>query len=268
MTIPLSRPDLGAPERAYVQEVLGSGRLALGPYAKQFEEHMAARCGTAHAVAVSSGTAALHLMLRALGVGPGHVVLTTPFSFVASANVALYVGATPRFVDIDPATYLLDPDRVAQALTPDVRALLPVDVFGRPADWPALTALAAAHDLLLIDDACEALGATVDGVPIGRWGHGAAFGFYPNKQITLGEGGCITTDDAALAAHCRSLRNQGRATDQRMEHVELGYNYRLSELSAAVGCGQLERLDDLLARRMEVAHRYEMLLADLHDDLI
>lgn len=250
-----------------MSDVLASTRLAQGPWRARFEARMAERCGTAHAVATSSGTAALHCILAALDIGPGDEVITTPFSFVASANVILYVGATPRFVDIDPTTYNLDPARVEAALSPATRALLAVDVFGTPADWPALTRLADRHDLLLIDDACEALGAHVDDRPIGSWGAAAAFGFYPNKQITTGEGGCITTDDDALARRCRSLRNQGRAHDGVMRHPRLGFNYRMGEMAAALGCAQLERLDDLLARRAAVARRYHDALAPLADDL-
>lgn len=265
--LPLARPDLSALEEEYVSEVMRSGRLALGPKLDAFEEKMAARCGTAHAVAVSSGTAALHLIVRALGLGAGDEVITTPYSFVASSNALLFEDARPRFVDLAPQRYNLDPARVEDALTPQTRAVLAVDVFGRPADWPALTALAEEHDLLLIDDACEALGASVGGRAVGSWGAAAAFGFYPNKQITTGEGGCLTTDDADLAARCRSMANQGRAERARMEHVRLGYNYRLSELQAALGCAQLERLDELLADRARVAGYYQEALADLQDDL-
>lgn len=266
-SIPLAKPALSSLERQYVSEVLHSPQLAMGPRLKAFETQMAAHCGTAHAVAVSSGTAALHLIVRALGLKAGDEVITTPFSFVASSNALLYEGARPRFIDIDPETYNLDPARVEDALTPDVQALLVVDVFGYPADWPALTRLAEEHDLLLIDDACEALGAQIGGRPIGSWGRAAAFGFYPNKQITTGEGGCITTDDETLAVRCRSLRNQGRTTDERMEHVRLGYNYRMSELAAALGCAQLERLPELLGERTAVAAQYRKALDGLQADL-
>lgn len=265
--IPLAQPALSDRERTYVQAVMESSRLAQGPWRDRFETLMADRCDTAYAVATNSGTAALHLILDALGIGPGDEVITTPFSFVASANVMLYVGATPRFVDIDSATYNLDPDRVEAAITPSTRAILAVDVFGHPADWPALSRIAEAHDLLLIDDACEALGAQVNDRPIGRWGSAAGFGFYPNKQITTGEGGCITTDDPALARCCRQRRNQGRADDGAMRHTSLGYNYRMGELAAALGCAQLERLPDLLRRRAAVAHRYHEALASLAEDL-
>ena len=266
--IPLSRPDLSDREREAVADVLSSSRLAMGPEMDAFEAAMAEQCGTEHAVAVSSGTAGLHCITSGLGIGEGDEVLTTPYSFVASSNACLFENATPRFVDIRPDTYNIDVDRLEAAITSRTRAILAVDVFGQPADWPALTRLAEQHDLAVIDDACEALGASVDGRPIGSWGDAASFGFYPNKQITTGEGGCITTNDADLAARCRSLRNQGRADDGRMEHVRLGYNYRLDELSAALGRVQVERLDELLAARRDVADRYHDALAPLSDDLV
>lgn len=265
--IPLSRPDLTDAEREAVAAVLRSPRLAFGPELTAFEARMAERCGTAHAVAVSSGTAALHCIVRGLGIGAGDEVITTPYSFVASSNAILFEDATPRFVDIDPQTYNLDVRRVAASITDRTRAILAVDVFGCPADWPALAALADAHDLFLIADACEALGARVGDRPVGSWGHAASFGFYPNKQITTGEGGCITTDDGDLARVCRSLRNQGRADDGQMRHVRLGYNYRLDEMSAALGRVQVERLDAILDRRATVAALYTDALAPLREHL-
>ena len=265
--IPLARPSITDQEQSRVRDVLQSDRLSRGPYLDRFETRMAEQCGTDHAVAVSSGTAALHCIVSALDLAPGAEVITTPFSFVASTNVLLYEDLQPRFVDIDPTTYNLDVEGVEQALTPQTQAILAVDVFGHPADWPALRTLADAHDLYLIDDACEALGAAVGDRPVGSWGDAAAFGFYPNKQITTGEGGCITTDDAALADACRSLRNQGRADSGYMRHERLGYNYRLDELSAALGCAQLDRLDTLLDRRRQIADAYRELLAPLADDL-
>lgn len=267
--IPLARPSITTEEQERVQKVLQSDRLSRGPYLERFEAKMAEQCGTAHAVAVSSGTAALHCIVAALDLPPGAEVITTPFSFVASTNVLLYENLEPRFVDVDPTTYNLDVDRVAQAITPQTEAILAVDVFGHPADWPTLRALADEHDLHLIDDACEALGAEIGNRPIGAWGDAAAFGFYPNKQITTGEGGCITTDNAALAEACRSLRNQGRSRQpsDRMQHDRLGYNYRLDELSAALGCAQLDRLDSLLTRRQQVADAYRTALAPLSNDL-
>lgn len=265
--IPLARPWLPARAKEQVHEVLESPRLSRGPYLEQFEEKMSDRCGTRHAVAVSSGTAALHCIVAALNLPSGAHVLTTPFSFVASTNVLLYEDLEPRFVDIEPSTYNIDVDRIEESITPNTEAILAVDVFGTPADWPALSDLSDAYDLHLIDDACEALGAHVGEHPIGRWGTGAAFGFYPNKQITTGEGGCITTDDADLARICRSLRNQGRSDDGRMRHSRLGYNYRLDEMSAALGCAQLDRLDEILDRRRAVADVYRHALAPLEDDL-
>ena len=265
--LPLARPSLSEAETQQVQEVMASSRLSRGPYVEQFEAKMAERCGTRHAVAVSSGTAALHCIVAALDLPPGAEVITTPFSFVASTNVLLYEDLWPRFVDVDPTTYNIDVDSIEEALTPETEAVLAVDVFGNPADWPALTALADRHELALIDDSCEALGASINGRPIGSWGDAAAFGFYPNKQITTGEGGCITTDDAHLARVCRSVRNQGRTDDGRMRHTRLGFNYRLDELSAALGCAQLDRLDALLDRRETVAGHYHEALAPLTDAL-
>jgi len=267
-TIPLARPSVTEHEREHVQAVLQSEQLSRGPYLEAFEDAVAQRCGTEHAVAVSSGTGALHCIVSALDLPDGAEVITTPFSFVASSNVLLYEDLRPRYVDIDPSTYNLDPGRVEDALTPETEAILAVDVFGVPADWPALTTLAEEHDLRLIDDACEAIGASVQDTPIGEWGDAASFGFYPNKQITTGEGGCITTDDATLAQRCRSLRNQGRADGGRVRHDRLGYNYRLDEMSAALGVAQLDRLDTLLDRRAAVADRYREALAPLADDLV
>ena len=267
-TVPLARPTLSDKAQAYVEDVLASDQLSRGPYLDAFEERMAAACGTQHAVAVSSGTAALHCIVRALDVPEGAEVITTPFSFVATANVLLYEDLRPRFIDIDPTTYNMDVERTAAAITDATAAILAVDVFGRPADWPALTRLAEKHDLALIDDACEALGAEIDGRRIGGWGDAAAFGFYPNKQITTGEGGCLTTNDPVLARTCRSLRNHGRTGNGPMRHERLGYNYRLDEMSAALGCAQLDRLDSLLDRRRRIADRYTELLAPLHDDLV
>jgi perosamine synthetase len=267
LNIPLAEPSISDRAVDQICSVVRSSRLSRGPYLEQFEAKMAEQCGTRHAVAVSSGTAALHCIVAALGLSPGAEVITTPFSFVASTNVLLYEDLQPRFVDIDPTTFNIDVEQVEQAITPRTEAILAVDVFGVPANWPALTSLAEAHDLALIADACEALGASIGNRPIGAWGDAAAFGFYPNKQITTGEGGCITTDDPELARTCRSLRNQGRTADGRMRHARLGYNYRLGEMSAALGCAQLDRLDALLGRREAVADRYRDALAPLGDVL-
>lgn len=266
--IPLARPYITDEERAAVAAVLDSDVLARGPRIDQFEERMAAYCQTKHAIAVSSGTAALHLLVRSARWQPGDEVITTPFSFVASTNVLLYEGVQPRFVDIDPKTYNVNTTHVPAACSERTRGILAVDVFGYPAHWPWLTGFAEDNHLTLVADACESLGATVNERPCGSWGIGAAFGFYPNKQITTGEGGCITTNSDDVAAFCRSLRNQGRTLSPAMEHTELGYNYRMSELSAALGNAQLKRLPELLERRTQVANWYNLALRSLQPDLI
>jgi perosamine synthetase len=259
--IPLARPVLGAAEEAAVLEVLRSGQLSLGPRVAAFEEAFAARTGALHASAVSSGTAALHLGLRAVGVEPGDEVVTTPFSFVASANVILYEHARPVFADIDPVTLNLDPEAAAAAITPRTSALLPVHIFGYPADVPALEA----HGLPIVEDACEALGARhADGVAVGGRGHPAAFGFYANKQITTGEGGMLVMGSPEHKARVDSERNQGRAPDMGwLDHDRLGFNYRLTDLQCALGMVQLERLDKLLAGRARAASWYREALAGI-----
>jgi perosamine synthetase len=262
--VPLSRPDLGPLEEEYVVAALRSGVLGLGPYARNFEKEFAAFCDCEHAVSVSSGTAGLHLLVRAAGIGEGDEVITAPISFVASANVMLYERATPVFAEVDPDTFVLDPAAVEAAITPRTRGILPVHVFGYPCDMAALGAIAAKHDLTIIEDACEAVGSELGGKRIGSTGSPAVFAFYPNKQMTTGEGGMITTDDAALANHLRSLANQGRSdTGDWLEHDKLGFNYRMDELSAAVGLAQTERLEEILALRAAVARRYDELLAPL-----
>ena len=262
--VPLARPVLGAAEEAAVVEVLRSGQLSLGPRVPAFEEAFAARIGARHASAVSSGTAGLHLALRAVGVSDGDEVVTSPFSFVASANVVLYERATPVFADIDPRTLNLDPQAAASAITDRTTALLPVHIFGYPADVPALEA----HGLPIVEDACEALGAVhADGVAVGGRGHPAAFGFYANKQLTTGEGGMLTLGSDEHKVTIDSERNQGRAPDMGwLDHDRLGFNYRLSDLACAVGLAQLDRLDDMLAARARVAGWYREALAALADE--
>ncbi|HTU79056.1 MAG TPA: DegT/DnrJ/EryC1/StrS family aminotransferase [Solirubrobacteraceae bacterium] len=263
--IPLARPLLGAPEERAVLEVLRSGQLSLGPRLAEFERRFAARVGAPLACAVSSGTAGLHLALRALDVGEGDEVLTSPFSFVASANAPLYERARPVFADIDPRTLNLDPDAAAAAVGERTRALLPVHIFGYPADMPAFERLARRHGLAIVEDACEALGAVhADGVAVGARGHPAVFGFYANKQLTTGEGGMITLADPALKQRIDSERNQGRAPDMGwLDHDRLGFNYRLSDVACALGIAQLERLPAMLAARARVAQRYREALAGL-----
>jgi perosamine synthetase len=261
--VPLAQPVLGDAEEAAVLEVLRSGVLSLGPKVPEFEAAFAARIGSRHASAVSSGTAGLHLAIRAVGVEAGDEVVTSPFSFIASANVMLFEHARPVFADIDPVTLNLDPAAAAAAITPRTRALLPVHIFGYPADVPALEA----SGLPIVEDACEALGAHhADGIPVGGRGHPAAFGFYPNKQMTTGEGGMLTLGRADHKERIDSERNQGRAPDMGwLDHDRLGFNYRLTDLQAALGLAQLERLDDMLAARARVAASYREALAGIED---
>jgi dTDP-4-amino-4,6-dideoxygalactose transaminase len=263
--IPLARPVLGREEEQAVLEVLRSGQLSLGPRLSEFEQTFAARVGAPHASAVSSGTAGLHLALRAVGVGEGDEVVTSPFSFVASANAALYERARPVFADIDPLTLNLDPAAAEAAIGERTRALLPVHIFGYPAAMPAFERLAARHGLAIVEDACEALGAVhADGRAVGGRGHPAVFGFYANKQLTTGEGGMVTLADAALKQRIDSERNQGRAPDMGwLDHDRLGFNYRLSDIACALGIAQLVRLDRMLADRARVAALYREALAGI-----
>jgi dTDP-4-amino-4,6-dideoxygalactose transaminase len=259
--IPLARPVLGPEEEAAVLDVLRSGQLSLGPRVPAFEDAFARRLGAAHASAVSSGTAGLHLALRAVGVSDGDEVVTSPFSFVASANACVFERARPVFADIDPVTLNLDADAAAAAVTERTTAVLPVHIFGYPADLPAFERLG----LPIVEDACEALGAVhADGVAVGARGHPAVFGFYANKQLTTGEGGIVTVADAALKERIDSERNQGRAPDMGwLDHDRLGFNYRLSDIACAIGLAQLERLDGMLAGRARVAARYDEALAGI-----
>ncbi len=261
-TIPLSAPWIDERDEELVLEVLRSGWLSLGPTGPRFEEAFADAVGARYCAAVSSGTAGLHLCMRLAGVEPGDEVITSPYSFVASANCAIYEGATPVFADIDPLTYNLDPAAVEAAITERTKAIVTVDIFGYPCELDPLIALCERHGLKLVEDACEALGATYRGRPIGSHGHPAVFAFYPNKQITTGEGGAVTTASEEEHELLVSLRNQGRVeTSSWLQHGRFGYNYRLDDLSAALGIAQLERLDRILAARAEVAARYDELLA-------
>jgi perosamine synthetase len=257
--IPLAKPVIGEPEEQAVLEVLRSGHLSLGPRVPAFEQAFAERVGAAHASAVSSGTTGLHLALRAVGVQAGDEVVTSPFSFVATANVVLYEQATPVFADIDPVTLNIDPDAAAAAITDRTTALLPVHIFGYPADIAALER----HGLPIVEDAAEALGARyADGSKVGGRGHPAIFGFYANKQMTTGEGGMITLGSTAHKERIDSERNQGRAPDMGwLDHDRLGFNYRLSDIACALGSAQLDRLDDMLAARARVAGWYREALA-------
>lgn len=284
MTIPMSSPDLTEREVEAVLEVLRTPRLSMGPHLEAFEAAIARRVGARHAIAVSSGTSGLHLAVRAAGIGDGDLAITSPFSFVASANVLLYERAIPVFIDVDPQTGNLDPALVAAAASDltaggsaaarwlprrgagagALKALLSVDAFGQPADHEALTGTVRDHSLAHIEDSCEAFGSTYQGKPAGMLGDVGVFAFYPNKQMTTGEGGVIVTDRDDWADLMRALRNQGRAPgDTWLQHTHLGYNYRLDELSAALGAAQLERFDELLERRGRVAGWYEERIAEI-----
>ena len=264
MQIPLSAPAITAREIEAGVSVLKSPRLSLGPRMEEFERKAAKLTGTDHAIAVSSGTAGLHLCALALGLGPGAEVLTPSFTFIAAANVLRYVGATPVFVDIDPETLNMDPGAAERALTPRTRALMLVHTFGRPAAVDALLELARRHSLRVIEDACESIGATHRSRQTGCFGDAGVFAFYPNKQITTGEGGMVVTSNPWLANQIRALRNQGREpSDAWHQHTLFGYNYRLSEINCALGCVQLDRLDEILRKRAHVAALYRAALTGL-----
>jgi dTDP-4-amino-4,6-dideoxygalactose transaminase len=281
LPVPMSSPDLSEAERQAVAEVMATPRLSMGPKVDAFERAVADYVGVKHAVAVNSGTAGLHLCVRAAGVVDRDLVLTTPFSFVASANVILYERAIPVFVDVDPDTGNIDPEQVERSLTDltagrtsgwlprrgadhpgPLRAMIPVDVFGQPADYDRLLPLARTNGLRTILDACESLGARHDDRAAGTMGDAGVYAFYPNKQITTAEGGLVVTDDDDWAQLVRALRNQGRAPgDTWLDHTYLGYNYRLNELNAALGLAQMGRLEALLAARQQVADWYNQRLA-------
>ena len=262
--IPLAQPDVGPREEELVLEVLRSGMLSLGPMGPRFERAFADWVGTKHAAAVSSGTAGLHLGLVRAGVGPGDEVITSPFSFISSANCALHAGADVAFADIDPVTFNIDPAALEAAITPRTKAIVPVHIFGLPCDIEAISAIATKHGLAIVEDGAEALGAVRQGKKIGTHGSPTIFAFYPNKQMTTGEGGIVTTDDDDVYEDILSLRNQGRADSGAwLEHDRLGWNYRMDDLSAAVGLAQVERLDEILGKRATVADRYTALLAGI-----
>jgi perosamine synthetase len=263
-TIPLSSPWLDEREEELVADVLRSGRLSLGPTIDRFEEAFAEEAGAPYAAAVSSGTAGLHLLCVAAGVSPGDEVVTSPYSFVASANCAVYEGATPVFADIDPRTLNLRPAAVEAAITDRTRAVVAVDIYGYPCELDELRTVCDARGVALIQDACEALGSRYKGEPVGSQGPSAVFAFYPNKQITTGEGGMVTTHSESEWRLVRSLRNQGRADSGGwLEHARLGFNYRIDDVRAAIGLGQLEKLADILEARTAVAARYSSLLQSI-----
>ncbi len=262
--IPLSSPDITEEEISAVVDVMRTrAHLSLGPKVPEFEETFCRYLGVEHAVAVSSGTAGLHCCLLALGIGTGDEVVTTPFSFIASSNAIKMVGATPVFVDIDPKTLNMDPEKAEKAITSKTKAILGVEAFGNPVGMHEIAQLAARHEIPLIEDSCEGLGSAHKRRKVGTFGRCGVFGFYPNKQITTGEGGMIVTNDKKLADLCRSLRNQGRDPGGSwLSHARLGYNYRMSDLNAAIGFVQMKRLGEIIEARQRVAHEYISLLLD------
>src|SRR3989338_988970 len=257
MKYPIAKPYIGKEEKAVVAKVLRSGVLSIGPEVVAFEKAFALKLGTKFACAVSSGTAGLHLTMLAAGLKKGDEVLTSPFSFIASANAILYVGATPVFVDIDPKTYNIDVSKIEKAITTRTKAILPVHIFGQPAQMDEVVRIAGKHNLAIIEDACESLRAEYRGVQAGTFGVAGVFAFYANKQMTTGEGGMVVTNSKRMDELFRSLRNQGRAPNmQWLDHERLGYNYRMDEMSAALGLAQVEQLDFLVEKRKELAAWY------------
>ena len=269
MRIPLSAPDIAEADIDAVVDVLRTPRLSIGPRMAEFEEAVARVAGAPYGVAVSSGTAGLHLCLCALGIGEGDEVILPSFTFIATGNAVLYQRATPVFVDIDPVTLNLDPGRLEEKITPRTRAIIVVHTFGHPADLDPILEVARKHGLAVIEDACEAMGAQYRGRHVGGIADCGVFGFYPNKPITTGEGGMVVTRDARLAETMRALRNQGRRTgDGWLEHSLLGFNYRLSEINCALGVAQMKRLDAILEAREAVAMRYAKALESIPEVVV
>jgi perosamine synthetase len=261
--IPLSSPDITDAEIQAVVDVMKTRHLSLGPKVPEFEAAFQRYLGVDHAIAVSSGTAGLHCALLALNIGPGDEVITSPFSFIASSNVIKMVGATPVFVDIESSSLNMDVAKAEKAFTPKTKAILAIEAFGNPGGMHEVTQLAARHEIPLIEDSCEGLGSSHKQRKVGTFGRVGVFGFYPNKQITTGEGGMIVTNDRTLADMCRSLRNQGRDPGGSwLAHARLGYNYRLSDINAAIGIVQMQRLDEIVEARQRVAHNYIRALLD------
>jgi len=271
MQVPLSSPDIIDKDIEAVVGVMKSRYLSIGPKVMEFEKRMSEYTRVKYAVALNSGTSALHLIIRGMGIGEGDVVITTPFSFIASANCILFERARPLFVDIDEQTLNLDPDKTDEQLgkmsqeeLDKVKAMIVVDAFGQPADWDRFTEIARRYNLLLIEDSAEALGSEYKGRKCGSFGEAGVFAFYPNKQITTGEGGVLVTDNEELAKLARSVRNQGRGeSGEWLDHERLGYNYRMDEISSALGCSQMERIEEILRKRAKVAEMYREKLAEV-----
>ncbi len=261
--IPLAEPDITEAEIQAVVSVLKSGRLSIGPHLEKFQDACASRAGRKFAVGVNSGTSGLHLCMRALGIGAGDEVVTTPFSFIATTNCIMFEGATPVLADIDAESYNLDPDAAQAAVTDRTSAILPVEVFGNTSHFDRYEQIAKEHGLSLIEDCCEALGGELNGRPAGNFGDCGVFAFYPNKQITTGEGGMIVTDSQKIRDLCVSMCNQGRASEAWLDHARLGYNYRMDEMSAALGYVQMTRLDEILTARGRAAEMYDRALGGM-----
>ena len=263
---PMAKPCLNREDEKEVMEVLRSGSLSLGPKTEKFEKLFARYLGVRYACAVSSGTAGLHLMLLSAGIGADDEIITTPFSFVASANAILYVGAKPVFADIDPHTFNINPAEIEKKITKKTKAILVVHIFGQPADMDPIMKIARKHKIKILEDACESIGATYKGRKAGTFGEAAVFAFYPNKQMTTGEGGMIVTNSKKIYDMCDSLRNQGRGEDmQWLDHKYLGYNYRMDEMSAALGASQLKRLDFFIKERRKITGWYNAFFGNYPD---
>ena len=255
--VSLSKPDITKKELDAIAEVLSSSILSIGPKVKEFEKKIAEYVGAKHAIAVNSGTSALHLCVRSLGIKDGDEIITTPFSFIASANCALFERAKPVFVDINSDTLCIDASKIEEKITSKTKAILPVHIFGHPCNMDVILGIAKKHKLTVIEDACEALGAEYNGKKVGSLGDCGVFAFYPNKQITTSEGGVIVTNDDNIAELCRSMRNQGRTEGEGwLSHKRLGFNYRLGELNAALGAVQMDRIEEILGKREKVARMY------------
>ncbi|MDD2646439.1 MAG: DegT/DnrJ/EryC1/StrS family aminotransferase [Patescibacteria group bacterium] len=275
MNIPLARPDITNKERQAVMSVLKTPILSLGPWLPKFEQAFAKFIGIKHAIAVNSGTSALHLIVKSLGIKDGDEVITSPFTFISSATCVIFERARPVFVDIDPKTFNIDPKKIEKAITKKTRAILPIDVFGYPADWDPIIRIAQKYNLKIIEDSCEAIGSSYYSKTRRRWincgcfGEAGAFAFYPNKQMTTGEGGFVVTNNDKIAELSRSMRNQGRGGDQKwLEHVRLGHNYRISEINCALGYAQTTRLREMIAKRAKVAKMYNYYLKDISEIIL
>lgn len=266
MKIPLSKPWITEEDIKAVEEVMRTPYLSLGPKLAEFEGMLAGVAQRKYAVAVNSGTSALHLIIRSLGIKDGDEVITTPFSFISSSNCILFERAKPVFVDIRKDTYNINPDLIENAITQRTKAIIAVDVFGQPADWDKLTAIAKRHNLYLIEDSAEAIGSEYKGKKAGSFGDAGIFAFYPNKQITVGEGGVIVADNENIAMLSKSMRNQGRGEgDTWLSHTRLGYNYRISDINCALGISQLNRLNEIIEKRNKIASMYNEKLKDINE---